>query len=228
MVQSRVSGIFSRMKPRKARSVRIGRAVLRGCAAALACFSLGCSGDAEPDPAEQSAHMWFGEVQDSDVKVGLAEQDGTVTLFFCGGDTSYTTDTHWFADRALLSEPFSFSEDGWSVDGAMKNGILSGSVQSAVAESREWTAAPADSTTLAGLYVGAAPCGKLGLIVSQSRQDAEATGQGACLRVEGETAVVEQVNPVRLELSATRELQVSVASAPDELFTVRPVVSVAQ
>jgi len=218
MVQTLVSGIFARMSSSKACA----------CAVALACFSSGCSGDAEPDATRQSSQMWVGQVQDSDVKVAFADGGGSVALFFCGGDSSYTTDTRWFTDAAMLSIPFSFRESGWSVDGVMKKGSLSGTVQTETAAARAWTAEPSDPQTLAGLYSGEAPCGKIGLIVSQASPDEEPSGQGACLRVDSSGTIVEQVNPVRLELSAARELQVTVPSAPDELFTVRPAASVRQ
>jgi hypothetical protein len=105
---------------------------------------------------------------------------------------------------------------------------LSGNVQTEAEPTRAWTAERSDPQTLAGLYTGQAPCGKIGLIVSQASPADEPTGQGACLRVDDSATIVEQVNPVRLELSATRELLVTVPSAPDERFTVRPAASVRQ
>jgi hypothetical protein len=215
MVKTLGSGIFSRMRSSKTRAGAV----------ALACFSLGCSGDAEPDQAAASPSSWVGAVQGSDVKVALADRGGSAALFFCGGDASYRTDTRWFNQGAMLAEPFSFSEAGWNVEGVMMKGSLSGNVQTEAEDTRAWRAEPVDPQTLAGLYEGDAPCGKIGLIVSQASPKDAPTGQGACLRVEQARVVVEQVNPVRLELNEARELFVTVESALDERFTVRPVAS---
>lgn len=208
-----MSGIFARMRSSKAP------------AALLACFALGCSGDPEPEPG-----VWVGEIEDTDVKVALADKGGgAMVLFFCGGDESYATGTRWFPEGVLRAQPFSFTEGDWHVEGVIEAGVARGTVSSDDSSSRSWLAASTDSSTIAGLYEGTAPCGKLGLIVTQRGPKDEPRGQGACLRVEGERAVVEQVNPIRLaEGSLTREIAVTVASAPEQEFTVHPVAAVAR
>jgi hypothetical protein len=230
MVSGRISGIVSRVKSAAARAWCLVRGIagrLLG-SAALACFALGCSDDTESTAADPKPGVWVGEVRDSDVKVALADRDGAPQLFFCGGDASYTTHTRWFAQGALLSAPFSFSESGWSVAGEVKGDSISGTVLAENEGAGVWTANAADSSTIAGLYEGVAPCGKLGLIVTQRAADEEPTGQGACLRDFEQGLIVEQVNPVRLTHGSTREISVTVASAPDEEFTVRPVASAGQ
>jgi hypothetical protein len=194
-------------------------------AALLVGFALGCSGDPEPEP-----RVWVGEIVDTDVKVALADKGGgAMVLFFCGGDDSYVTSTRWFLEGVLRAQPFSFTEGDWRVEGAIEASLARGSVSSDLFPSRSWAATSIDSSTIAGLYEGSAPCGKLGLIVTQPSPKAEPRGQGACLRVEDGRAVVEQVNPIRLaEKSFTREIAVTVASAPEQEFTVRPVAAAAQ
>jgi hypothetical protein len=174
--------------------------------------------------------VWVGELNGTDVKVALADKGGgAMVLFFCGGDDSYTTRTRWFPEGVLRNQPFSFTEDDWHVDGAIEGNVAHGTLESELFPSGSWTATATDSSTIAGLYAGTAPCGRLGLIVTQPSAKAPPTGQGACLRVEDGKAIVEQVNPIRLaERSSTREIAVSVASAPDQEFTVRPVASVEQ
>jgi hypothetical protein len=224
MEEPRISGIFSRMRSTKSCALRFEAAAERWLgAAALACVPLGCGGEPESERAEPSASMWVGEVSGTDVKVALAQRGGASELFFCGGDDSYTSSTKWFQNGALHTAPFSFTEGGWSVAGVIEEGTVSGSVQIEADISRGWTAEPTDPRTLAGLYDGVAPCGRLGLIVTQPTVDDEPTGQGACLRFVNGGSFVEQVNPVRLALTSTRELLVTVPSAPDEPFTVRPV-----
>ena len=224
MVAKYISGIFARMRPSKAGASRFERSL---CVSALACFSFGCSNGAKSHETEPAPKVWIGEVQDTDVKVALADRKESVALFFCGGDASYTTSTRWFAEGALLNAPFSFTSSGWSVDGDVAGTVAQGSVQIDASTGRAWTAESANSETIAGLYEGSAPCGKLGLIVTQRRPEDAPTGQGACVQVEGDAVLVEQVNPVRLEpQGVAREISVTVASLPDEEFTVRPVAGV--
>ncbi len=192
--------------------------------AQLTCLTLGCSGDPEPEPS-----VWVGELRGTDVKVALADKgDGAMVLFFCGGDESYATGTHWSSEGVLRTKPFSSSEGDWTVEGAIKGNVASGKASSDLLPSRSWTATSGDSSTIAGLYEGSAPCGKLGLIVTQRTVGDAPSGQGACLRVEGGRPVVEQVNPIRLAQNNLREISVSVASAPEQEFTVRPVARVAR
>jgi hypothetical protein len=223
MGRTRIWGIFSLMRSSNAQASR------GLCVAALAIFAFGCGADAKPSATQPPARVWVGAVEGTEVKVALADRNGAVELFFCGGPDSFATNTRWFVEGALLDAPFSFTSGGWSVKGDVRERVASGNVQADNDEPAAWTAAAADPATIAGLYEGSAPCGKLGLIVSQPTADDEPTGQGACLRVEGERVTVEQVNPVRLtQRSAAGEIAVTVASAPEERFTVRPVANVAR
>ena len=222
-------GIFSLMPSSNALASRFGRAQRGLGAMTVAVFALGCSVETKPGVSQAWASAWVGAVQGTDVNVALVDRNGAVELFFCGGPDSYANKTRWFAEGALPADPFSFTSGGWTVDGVVRNGDASGSVQAASDDApANWTAAATDPATIAGLYEGSAPCGKLGLIVTQPTAEDEPTGQGACLRVEGERITVEQVNPVRLtQRSAKDEISVTVASALDERFTVRPVTNVA-
>jgi hypothetical protein len=204
------------MRSNRARATCLGGWL---CAAAPSFLALGCSGDPEPS----TKRVWVGEVTGTDIKVALADRGGGATaLFFCGGDESYMTSTRWFAEGADLAEPFAFKDNGWSVEGALKDNRASGSVESE-GVTRSWAAAAANYSTISGLYEGTGPCGKLGLIVTQKSPKDEPTGQGACVRIAHGASVVEQVNPIRLAVSALGEISVTVGSAPNEVFTVHPV-----
>jgi len=229
MGQPRIWGIFLLMRSSNAHASRFGRAQHGLGAMTLALFALGCSAETQPDASQSLPSVWVGAVQGTEVKVAVVDRNGAVELFFCGGPDSYATKTRWFAQGALRADPFSFTSGGWTVEGVVREGGASGSVQAANDAPADWSAKVADPATIAGLYEGSAPCGKLGLIVTQPTVEDEPTGQGACLQVEGERVTVEQVNPVRLTLgSAKDEILVTVASAPNERFTVRPVTNVAQ
>jgi hypothetical protein len=221
MMKRHISGIFARVRASKTRASRYRR--LLGVAL-VSCSASGCGNDAKTHALEPAPQVWIGEVQDTDVKVALADRKTSVALFFCGGNDSYAGSTRWFAEGASLEHAFSFKSGAWSVDGAVDGAVARGNVQIDTNDPEPWITRAPDAGTLAGLYEGEAPCGKLGLIVTQQRPQDSPTGQGACLRVDGDSVVVEQVNPVRLAAqSAEREIAVTVASAPGREFTVRPV-----
>jgi hypothetical protein len=191
----------------------------------LALAAVGCGDDSAPQEAEiDLPRVWVGEVADSDVRVGLAFEDGRTNVFFCGGSLSLATSTRWFSGDALLDDGLSFTEAGWSVEASVDGSSVVGTVEPEGTGVFDWVAREIAPETSAGLYEGEAPCGKLGLIVTQASEDDAPSGQGACMGMDGETLIVEQVNPV-FERSSEFEIPVTVESLPGDEFTVRPVVA---
>jgi hypothetical protein len=153
----------------------------------------------------------------------VVHEDGTAVVFLCGGDTSYPVLTRWFSGPTALESAFSFEVAGFRVDGEPVGDALQGTVARSGEGGNAWRADPAIPGTLTGLYSGQAPCGRVGLIVSQSSAEDEPTGQGACVRFIDGQITVEQVNPV-LPLGRLEDfIRVTVASDPDQEVTVRPV-----
>jgi hypothetical protein len=131
--------------------------------------------------------------------------------------------TRWFSGPAALESAFSFEVAGFRVEGEAVGDALQGTVLRAGEGSNAWRADRAIPGTLTGLYSGQAPCGRVGLIVSQPSAEDEPSGQGACLRFVDDQISVEQVNPV-LPLAKLEDfIRVTVASDPDQEVMVRPV-----
>jgi hypothetical protein len=166
-----------------------------------------------------------GALDETDAKLGVVHEDGKAVLFLCGGETSYPVLTRWFSGPTALESAFSFevAAAAFRVDGEPVGDALQGTVLQAGEGSKTWRADPAIPGTLTGLYSGQAPCGRVGLIVSQPSVEDEPTGQGACVSfVDGQISV-EQVNPV-LPLAKLQDfIRVTVASDPGQEVTVRPV-----
>jgi hypothetical protein len=217
------------MQASKAGVSSFQRSVARGFSCVVLAFAVvGCGDDSEPKEAEiDLPRVWVGEVADSDVRVGLTFEDGRTNVFFCGGARSLATSTRWFSGDALLDDGLSFTEAGWSVNASVDGSSVVGTVEPGGTGALDWVAREIAPETSAGLYEGEAPCGKLGLIVTQASKDDEPSGQGACMGIEGETLIVEQVNPV-FERISELEIPVTVESLPGDEFTVRPVVAVAR
>jgi len=200
-----------------------------GLVALAALLAVAC-GDGESrtdEPVEPRARVWVGELADTDAKVGFVHSGDEAVLFLCGGEASYPELTRWFSGTTALEGPFSFEAPGFRVEGELRDDVLEGTVRRSEEDENAWSAAPVAADTLAGLYSGEAPCGRVGLIVSQTDADDEPTGQGACVTFADGQFNVEQVNPVLPLRLADEVLRVIVASDPDREITVRPLAATA-
>jgi hypothetical protein len=160
------------------------------------------SGDAAA--LESSIERLVGTVDDSDIRLGAVIENGTrARLFFCGGPSSYTTATRWIILPLAADGGFELDDGGWKVHGTRSRAALTGTVEQN-GESRRFSALKSANGTIAGLYEGAADCGRVGLIVAQPDSSSDPVAQGACV---GDGHPPEQVNPilpVSLESGAIR------------------------
>jgi hypothetical protein len=176
--------------------------------ASLACVLLGAAGCSSsssaptptPSPSPSTTRVFVGEVTGTDAQVAVVATATHARLYFCGGDTSFATRTHWIPSAALggsqLTPPPADS-GGWSVAGQVDESGASGTVVMGAAGTFSFHASPVAQATIAGLYEAQGPCGHVGVIVSQSSSEAAAATQGACLPAVGAAmASVEQVNPI--------------------------------
>jgi hypothetical protein len=148
---------------------------------------------ADAAASEASIERLVGAVDDSDIQLGaVIENADSARLFFCGGATSYATATRWILLPVAADGGFEFDDSGWMVRGTLEHAALSGTVEQN-GESRHFSARKIATGTIAGLYEGAADCGRVGLIVTQPDSKADPAGQGACV---GDGHPPEQVNPI--------------------------------
>ncbi len=170
-----------------------------GCAFAVAATCVAACGSASPGSAPAAARVFVGTVTGSDARVGVVATDRTARIFFCGGASSVSAMTHWLPSVPIEPEGKATQPKdaaGWSMGGQVAATGVSGMVTPAGGAAFAFHADPVTPGTIAGLYEGAGPCGKVGLIVAQSSAGDEATGQGACVPATG-GASPEQVNPIR-------------------------------
>jgi len=170
-------------------------------AAVLALVTaLGC--DAELDSSDAGlaeldagrAHqVLVGEVEDSDVRVGVLADDARLRVFLCGGPSSYASATHWVRAELEPNGDFTFSTDELQLEGSLVDGVLEAEL-SKDDERALVHAKRVGEGTLAGLYEARAECGTVGLIVTQDEPDSQPTAQGACV---GDGHLPDQVNPIK-------------------------------
>jgi hypothetical protein len=168
--------------------------------AAALVTALGC--DAEVDSSNAGlaeldagpAHdVLVGEVEDSDVRVGVLADGARLRVFLCGGPSSYASATHWVRAELEPNGDFSFSSEELELTGSLVDGVLEAELV-ADDERAMVHAERVRDGTLAGLYEARADCGTVGLIVTQDDPDSEPTAQGACV---GDGHLPDQVNPIK-------------------------------
>ena len=152
--------------------------------------------------ADEATRVFVGDVTGTDAKVAIVAAPTHALLYFCGGNASFTTMTHWIPTADLgggtaLTVPAPDSA-GWSVQGNLNGSAIDGNVTAGDAGAFPFHAEAVLTNTIAGLYEAAGPCGKVGVIVSQPSATDAPDIQGACLGtvVMGKPSV-EQVNPIR-------------------------------
>jgi hypothetical protein len=141
--------------------------------------------------------FFTGTLEGSDARVGVVAGRTHARVYFCGGDSSYKRFSRWIPgalDAGGDFTPDTTAAMGWAVSATIADGAVTGSLAADDAGVRTFHAAAVQEHTIAGLYEGMSPCGKVGLIISQASPEAEPVPQGACI---GNGNVdIHQVNPV--------------------------------
>ena len=172
------------------------------CECAAVAAGMASCGSTSSSPAPAAApRVFVGEVTGSDARVAVVATAHHARVYFCGGDATFATMTHWMPSVAIDASSGELLQDGatvggWNVVGQVTAAEASGTVVVASGSTFSFHAAPVVAGTIAGLYEAVGPCGKVGLIVAQGSSAESALGQGACLPAGGLPSA-EQVNPIR-------------------------------
>ena len=179
------------------------RSTLALLVAAVLSTAAGCGmGHAAKPEASAPPSVFVGAVEGTDVRVAVVATSHRARIYFCGGDSSYTTATKWLVADIDASQHLTVNADddkAWRLDAQIGLGTIDGTVELGDSSPRPFQAASVAKGTIAGLYETTAACGdtgsgKIGLIVAQSSSSETPIGQGACI---GENpATILQVNPI--------------------------------
>ena len=169
--------------------------------AAAALMACGSDDASEIDHVSRTAHdatadaepaRYVGEVQDSDVRVGVVADAEHARVFFCGGDDSFATATRWF-NLEVHDGELTADDGDWHLRATLGDAGVDGEITHDPGAARPFTTTRIVEGTLSGLYEGKSQCGRLGLIVNQPRKGGSIDAQGACV---GDGHPPEQVNPI--------------------------------
>ncbi|WP_437965774.1 hypothetical protein WMF04_40030 [Sorangium sp. So ce260] len=125
------------------KSVR-AMALATGLLGALLCAA--CAADPEAPPPEISV----GAVDGTDAVLALVRGEGAVTLYVCGGASSYATMTRWFEGPEDASGAFSLASEGWTA--SADPGGESGRLRTPEGAELAFRARPAAVDGIEGLY----------------------------------------------------------------------------
>jgi hypothetical protein len=166
----------------------------------------------DDDAGGTPLRVLVGKVSASDIAVAAVVADRHARLFFCGGPNSYASATHWF-QVSLNDHSFDQSApDGARVDGQVTSSKVTGGIVQDGEQTQLFNTYLIRDGTLAGLYEASAPCGKVGLIVTQPSPKDPARGQGACV---GDGHLPQQVNPI-LPISLEHDGTIAVEVATEQ------------
>ncbi|HET6584640.1 MAG TPA: hypothetical protein VFG69_14375 [Nannocystaceae bacterium] len=142
------------------------------CLAALALAIAGCSDDGQLKPAR----VRVGTATTGDVVFGAVVED-TVSVYVCGGDTTFATHTRWFRDAELDDDgSFEMTLDGWTISGSVADDRLAASLESDMGEALELAGEAVAEDGLAGLYTAELDGCTTGLVVRGEGDDVQTQG----------------------------------------------------
>ena len=186
-----------------------------------ACSSTAQHGDERGD-TELGARSLVGQVDDSDVVIGIALDGDDITLYTCGGVQTYATHSRWFQGSFGDGEDpdaFSMDLDGFRVSGTRSADAIAGSLREPDGTTHSFTAAPTAEDGLSGLYDTSIDGCRTGVVLFSTPDGV--SGQGTYCDDAGQFIQVIILQPVELTSEGV-EVQVEKPDGPATFF-VQPV-----
>lgn len=187
----------------------------RSCCALLSLAIVGCSDDGQLGPARQRV----GTATTGDV-VFAAVVEGDISVYVCGGATTYATHTRWFRDLALADDgSFEATLDGWTITGTAEDDAITAELVGPADEMLELDGRAAREDSIEGLYTQMLDGCTTGLVM---REDGgEVLSQGTWCSDQNEFAQVIVLEPVLT--SEGIHVEVTKPSGTTEDFYVEPI-----
>ncbi|WP_437981423.1 hypothetical protein [Sorangium sp. So ce117] len=199
--------------------MKSARVLARAAGVLGAVLCAACAADPEAPPPEISV----GTVDGTDAVLALVRGEGAVTLYVCGGVSSYATMTRWFEGTEDPSGAFSLESDGWTA--IADPGGESGRLRTPEGAELAFRARPAALDRIEGLYAAVdGGCRTGAVVLTPDDTDAPALQGTWC----GAGDLYAQVTPIRpLSVLDRRgiEVQVELSGARKKLLVtplVRP------
>jgi len=178
----------------------------------------GSDGESEGGEPPLLARSLVGQVDDSDVVLGVVVEDDDVTIYACGGVDTHATHSRWFAGRFGEGDDpdaFSIELDGFRIAGQRSSEAIAGSLRDPDGTMRSFTVAPTDEDGLSGLYWADVDGCRTGVVLFATPEGID--GQGTYCNDTGEFIQVIILQPVALQANGV-EVQVDKPEGPTSFF----------
>ncbi|WP_433929116.1 hypothetical protein AB3662_36470 [Sorangium cellulosum] len=167
------------------------RALPRAAGVLGALLCAGCAAD-PADHEGPATETSVGTVDGSDAVVAVVRGEGEVTLYVCGGASSYATMTRWFDGPAEANGAFSLSNGGWTA--RAEPGGDAGTLRSPDGAELAFRVRPAALDRAEGLYAAVDSGCRTGVVV-HTPEGAEAPALQGTWCGDGDRFA--QVTPIR-------------------------------
>jgi hypothetical protein len=128
---------------------------------AFVSFSLACGSSESTD--ESTRYAFTGNLDESNVKVGMVADGTQASVFFCGEGITAETTTRWFTSfPAQANEDFNAAAAGWTLRGRFTDGEASGTLDRGDGRLVRWSTKRAAAGE--GLYDRKEPNGRAGVV----------------------------------------------------------------
>jgi hypothetical protein len=187
-------------------------------AASLACSSAAGDADTGEDELPLEARTLVGQVDGSDIVLGIVVDDDDVTAYACGGVDTYATHSRWFEGSFGDDgdpDAFAIELDGFLLSGERSQNAIAGSLREPDGTTRSFTTAPTDEDGLSGLYDADLDGCRTGVVLFATPDGIE--GQGTYCSDGGEFIQVIILQPVELKANGV-EVQIDKADGPTTFF----------
>lgn len=143
------------------------------CIVALFALSA-CSDDGLP--AADDTRMRVGRADSGDMAFAAAVEDDTISVYACGGEQTFATNTRWFRDGTLADDAFSMELDGWTIAGDVAARTIDGTLTDPAGNQIAWSVEAVGDDELAGLYTKEIDGCVTGLVVQRDGETLDTQG----------------------------------------------------
>ena len=168
----------------------------------------GGGGEASSPPGAAAVGL-LGSVDGSTARAGFVTSGERAVLFVCGEGDHLAADTRWFVEGTKHGDAWHFERDGVLAEILPRGAEPTGHLQPASGVTAPLRLRPVPRDGLAGLYEGAEPEGRVGVLIDEEGELVE----GALVTAER----VLQVTPVRPFVRASGVLRVRVPDLGREI-----------
>ena len=165
---------------------------------ALFCASVAaCSTAGQDDEDEFDERVLVGDVDGSDAVLAAIRDGTSVTVYVCGGDSTFDTHTRWFGGGSIDGEgAFSIDLEDWTIAGTFDDLDVAGTLTDPDGAQMTYSASAISTDSIAGLYTAEPDGCRTGVVLQDN--GGGITGQGTWCNQAAEFGQVIILEPIEV------------------------------